>query len=287
MKTELIDNEDEIDSLNKKNKETKLKISNLKDWTVKNMVYSNIDIPSVWKQKQGYREFMFQAMNNDKLFFDYLSSAITLNDPYKNKEIANMNINSKKKNEKERLPEIVNDQFNFRKNSNLTSNDFSRTNNFLGGGTTLQNSNMYTSSQSFFRSKATFKTSDGKNLERLALMKRLESQKLSKTENNFSKRSKSTLLMTKPKIQQTKTKTKELGQFLNINSNVKKLELKNKDVKELFEEINNFGPYFSHCPSCNNKNISFYQNMKSENAIKLLSYLRDYKFNLQSQYNIK
>ena len=67
----------------------------------------------------------------------------------------------------------------------------------------------------------------------------------------------------------------QYGPFLNINSSTKKVEIKNKDVKNLVEECNNFGPFYSHCPSCNNRNLSFYQNMNSEHAVKLLTYLRD------------
>lgn len=110
------------------------------------------------------------------------------------------------------------------------------------------------------------------NIERLAMKKRLEIKAFYKTETFTSLKKSSSQIPVKKTVSKTKT---EFGPFLNINSNVKKIEIKNREVKNLVEECNNFGPFYSHCPSCNNRNLSFYQNMNSENALKLLTFIRD------------
>jgi hypothetical protein len=110
------------------------------------------------------------------------------------------------------------------------------------------------------------------NMERLAMKKRLEIKTFYKTDNFASLKKSSSQAPAKKTAAKAKP---EYGPFLNINSNVKKVEIKNKEVKSLVEECNNFGPFYSHCPSCNNRNLSFYQNMNSDNAVKLLTFIRD------------
>jgi hypothetical protein len=110
------------------------------------------------------------------------------------------------------------------------------------------------------------------NIERLAMKKRMESRAFYKTDTIAKIKKSSSQAPSKKASSKTNT---QYGPFLNINSNVQKVEIKNKEVKHLVEECNNFGPFYSHCPSCNNRNLSFYQNMNTENAKKLLTFLRD------------
>jgi len=110
------------------------------------------------------------------------------------------------------------------------------------------------------------------NIERLAMKKRIENKTFYKTDN-FTKTKKSVSVSAKKTV---KANT-EYGPFLNINSKTEKIEIKNKFVKDLVEECNNFGPFYSHCPSCNNRNLSFYQNMNSDHALKLLTFIRDHR----------
>ena len=124
----------------------------------------------------------------------------------------------------------------------------------------------------YFRKPTNMKTGDIDNLERMAMKKRLEIKSFYKTDN-LTKTKKN--VSTAPIKKQTVKTNSQYGPFLNIVSNIQKIEIKNKEVKNLVEECNNFGPFYSHCPSCNNRNLSFYQNMNSENAMKLLTFIRD------------
>ena len=105
------------------------------------------------------------------------------------------------------------------------------------------------------------------------MKKRLESKTFYKTET-LMKTKKSSSSQAPAKKTHSKINT-DYGPFLNINSKIEKIEIKNREVKNLVEECNNFGPFYSHCPSCNNRNLSFYQNMNADNAKKLLTFLRD------------
>ena len=55
---------------------------------------------------------------------------------------------------------------------------------------------------------------------------------------------------------------------------VKLLPIYNPKVKEKLKSINNFGPRYSHCPPCQNKNIDFYNRLETNQCMKLLTYLR-------------
>lgn len=66
------------------------------------------------------------------------------------------------------------------------------------------------------------------------------------------------------------------SQFLNTYK-LEKIELTNKNVKDLFMEVNKYGPAFQFCGQCNNKNLGYYQEMRPENAIKLLNHIKVYK----------
>lgn len=91
------------------------------------------------------------------------------------------------------------------------------------------------------------------------------------TNSLFKKRSKSTLAS----IQKKSSKT-EYGPFLNFNyaEYNKKIEIKNPEVKKVLEDIDYFGPYFSHCPSCRNKNLEFYQTMEPHNCLDMLNFIK-------------
>jgi len=66
------------------------------------------------------------------------------------------------------------------------------------------------------------------------------------------------------------------SQFLNTYK-LEKIELTNKNVKDLFYEVNKFGPNFQFCDKCNNKNLHFYKEMRTENAVKLLNHIKQFK----------
>lgn len=79
----------------------------------------------------------------------------------------------------------------------------------------------------------------------------------------------------KPKVKVEEKKT-DFGPFLNFDYEAfnKKIEITNPVVKKQLESINYFGPFYSHCPSCKNRNLEFYQNMESNQCIQLLKCIK-------------
>lgn len=69
------------------------------------------------------------------------------------------------------------------------------------------------------------------------------------------------------------------GPFLNIDYDAvyKVPEIKNEKVKNMLKDVNGFGPYYSHCFSCNKKNLFFYDKINQETAIKMLSSIKENK----------
>ena len=71
---------------------------------------------------------------------------------------------------------------------------------------------------------------------------------------------------------------KPFSSFLSNNQVVEpKIVIKNPHVKKLLRDIDNYGPYYSHCPTHNRRNLEFFGKMKAENSIKLLSFIKEYR----------
>jgi len=54
----------------------------------------------------------------------------------------------------------------------------------------------------------------------------------------------------------------------------KKIKITNPKIEEKLQDINYWGPHFSHCPPCCYKNMYFYENMEKNQCYKLLNYLK-------------
>jgi DNA repair exonuclease SbcCD ATPase subunit len=72
-----------------------------------------------------------------------------------------------------------------------------------------------------------------------------------------------------------KTMAKSSG-FLNDHE-IKEIEIKNPRVREMINECDGYGPYYSKCPVCNNKNLSYFKDLKTDDAVKVLKYIKKSK----------
>ena len=72
---------------------------------------------------------------------------------------------------------------------------------------------------------------------------------------------------------------KKLNQipFSDYNSFIKKIKVKNPLINKNLENINFYGPYFSYCPPCYNKNIEYYNNLEVNQCINLLHHIKKIK----------
>ena len=67
--------------------------------------------------------------------------------------------------------------------------------------------------------------------------------------------------------------------FLNSNNDfyVKKININNPAVMKYLEGINFFGPYFSYCPPCENRNLEFYKNLEPNQCIQIIQQIKKNK----------
>ena len=80
------------------------------------------------------------------------------------------------------------------------------------------------------------------------------------------------------KQEEEKTFTK-YGPFLNSDNEIfnRKIEITNPLVKKHLESINYFGPYYSYCPPCRNRNMEFYKNLEPNQCIEIIKCIKKEK----------
>ena len=48
-------------------------------------------------------------------------------------------------------------------------------------------------------------------------------------------------------------------------------------MNKMLKETENHGPYYNHCPSCQNKNLTFFQHLKENDAVKIITLIQEDK----------
>ena len=86
------------------------------------------------------------------------------------------------------------------------------------------------------------------------------------------------------KKKQIKLENNQFGPFLNVKSVEKEEEILNPKLKKILGEIENYGPYYNHCPSCKNKNLTFYKHMREKDAFRILEFIKKEKQENQRQH---
>ena len=66
-------------------------------------------------------------------------------------------------------------------------------------------------------------------------------------------------------------------EILKDNNTKRKIILKNPYAMKLLESINFFGPYYSYCSKCGEKNTNFYKNIDSETLIEIIKQIQNNK----------
>ena len=57
----------------------------------------------------------------------------------------------------------------------------------------------------------------------------------------------------------------------------KKIYINNPTILKYLEGINNFGPYFSYCPPCGNRNLEFYKNLEPNQCLQIIQQIKKNK----------
>ena len=161
-------------------------------------------------------------------------------------------LNSDKKEEEEEEKNMYKTFTNsFRKSRSIFS-DFN---------TTAQTPNLFLSSK---------KKNDRQEAFRQSIYTNLIEPKFRAKSSKFIKKK-----FTQPKPEEKMT----YGPFLNSNSDLfyKKVIINDPIIKKYLESINYFGPYYSYCPPCNNRNLEFYKNLEQNDCINLIKFIKKAK----------
>ena len=67
----------------------------------------------------------------------------------------------------------------------------------------------------------------------------------------------------------------------------KKITITNPKIEEKLQDINYWGPHYSHCPPCFYKNMYFYENMEKNQCYKLLNYIKKVRIKSNSDIETK
>ena len=203
-------------------------------------------IPEIWKKNLNFNNTFSKILNKDQNFKEYYKNIILSGKENNNNNIESFNSKITKENHKivreTSLPQIIHKRKAIKKNFNeLTSSARS---------TLSLNQNLTTSylTNSSFQNKTSF----------------------TQEFNQSDKKEK----LIDPKINKKTRNNDLLSPFLNVLRIDKKIEIKNPTVKKMLMETKNHGPYYTHCPSCHNKNLNFFQHLKENEAVKILSFIQ-------------
>lgn len=327
----------------------KKRLEKSKTWTIKNCVYSNIDIPQIWQNKLTYHDEMMKIISDDNNFFSYLAHSQPENKEREKKFIETSRIlESKEKSNEESLKNKSfyheGDKTNFldKSKSRVFSNVEERVNEDTKEREespkitrttrkrTLKNK-IYSEKEKrdiLDQFRETFKMikrvpnelenkelltnntnyHTGFNLPNISKSSKFE---LKETVSDLrekidpaqkSKMFKSSIyslffpIKSKPtnlsksqasNLKNSKETPTTYGPFLNVTYEYdKKIEIKNPEVKRLLDDVNYYGPYYSHCPSCRNRNLEFYQTIDPPHCLDILNYIKKSRKN-KSLFEIK
>ena len=269
----------------------------VKKSSIKEFIYSNKNIPIIWKTKKNYQNLVLDIFNDDIDFLKYLGSKkqkenkLNLNNDRPKTSIfegKNRNVDINKK-EKERLsfPKFTRPKKKLRM--------------LLSPQAEVEN--IFDELKEKFPIKNKLKElfphynldEDTKDKKNNYSYDKYIKNKISKFFGNHATTSKSKYLkkMEKNIYNNLFSRDNKIsfsnGQNIIKNNNndfeykrknrlkIMKKELNDPRIFNLLQNLNLYGPYFSYCPCCYDKNISFYKNIGRKQCISLLNYIKDDK----------
>ena len=327
---------DEIETKDMKIKNNFEKLRLLKNGTLKELIYTNKDIPTQWKNKLDYIPNLLKIFINDLDLLKYVGNGgpllprfqknkkkkkniqkenITINDlnidtniscnekDNKNKITSTPNLSSSKN---------VTKYIKFKEKQNYTEKqiigileDFKTAYPILKKDKDIsdiyiknknrKNKNLEDKKNKTFyddniNNKNALNNINNYTLPNLKL-------KINKRQNTFRQNIFTNLLPSQQKIKDNFEKNKTFTNFykkdnnniinlknrndlyLNSNNEIfeKKININNPTIMKYLEGINFFGPYFSYCPPCGNKNLEFYKNLEQNQCLQIIQQIKKNK----------
>ena len=312
-------------------KDDKNLLNKIKEKTIKEFIYTNREIPNLWKNKINYQDELLNAIYKDKTLLSYIGSSSIKGKKYSYDKFPKINlryenpktfrsrnirdndneINSIKNNSV--MNSTIKNKYSFKKNKGLTEKEI---NTLLDDYKTAYpikerlkelyiTSNYYNSKNNKYKTisvnnsnKNEIKLNNGVNINKRAS---------NSIDTTYSKIPRHTFIHTNKKLISKKQRTFRQNIFNNLNpsserdntyyslnkdtlnkiiiknktGNIKKekendlkINVNNPIIKKNIESINFYGPYYSFCSSCRNKNMEYYNNMEPNQCIDIIHLIK-------------
>eukprot|EP00340_Litonotus_pictus_P010029 CAMPEP_0170531546 /NCGR_PEP_ID=MMETSP0209-20121228/62849_1 /TAXON_ID=665100 ORGANISM="Litonotus pictus, Strain P1" /NCGR_SAMPLE_ID=MMETSP0209 /ASSEMBLY_ACC=CAM_ASM_000301 /LENGTH=287 /DNA_ID=CAMNT_0010826325 /DNA_START=136 /DNA_END=996 /DNA_ORIENTATION=- len=285
------------------------------------MAYSGIEVPSRWKVKQSYSKSLMKIMNNDKDFLEYLMKIEDKDSFYykyfPHKKLQDQNL-TKTKTEKppevESISNIATQEnsldTSMRKTHQITLpvlNDQGKKvltlGNFMQTNPNMDLNKNYFKEAEFNQTamEGGFKTTRYNNSSfnvnsEVDPDKHRTAQYFNATnytqQTNQTKQTsvdpmnRSTISFNKYMNRMSKRKEPvREGNLLNIDYNAlfkRKINIKNKEMKNMWDEVDHYGPKFAHCNTCFNKNLDFFENINHKDGMNIIRFIKGNKSKSES-----
>jgi len=280
-RTSLYNKPDKIEKINRSIREAKNKLDDIKENSIKDFIYSNRQIPSRWKGKLDYNEQVRKMLANDDAFLAYLGNM------YKNQKVRKKigdirlysnKITTKKENETKKIR-----KFQLFRNKTMDERDVD---NYFKK---LEKSYPIKGKLNELFDKKILESLNNKNKININknIKKRLKFEflKINKMKNDINNNIYSNLVSKKSRNDddlvihrsQSAINRHNKKEILKDNNTKRKIILKNPYAMKQLESINFFGPYYSYCSKCGEKNTNFYKNIDSETLIEIIKQIQNNK----------
>lgn len=303
---------DEIEMKDIEIKDSLKKLDKIKTSSLKEFIYSNKKIPDSWKNKLNYQTKVLEIFAKDRNFLLYVGNGGSEKNDSNKIRLKTVKDKIKFRNYRKPLsliPKSGNMNLsngNFKENNLTTSNNYSslniqrkikkqrnkslnekELNNILEQ---LQNDFPIKDKLVELFPDKLLKSIDMKNKNikdnrnNNCLNKYIyQTIKPEKRRNIFRQNIFVNLVQSKPKIKKNKTLRIQSAYISNENKKYdnifvkKKYKIKNETIKKQLESINFFGPYYSYCPPCGNRNVDFYKNLDNNKLIQIVQQIKKMK----------
>ena len=143
----------------------------------------------------------------------------------------------------------------------------------IGGNYSFPQKMKYMKRQNTFRQNIFTNLLPSSNDKSLLKIGNNKFDKFSRTCTNFNKKPKTRI----PTLPASAKNNNHAFLGSDIDSFNKKINIDNPVIKKYLEGINFYGPYFSFCPPCGNRNLEFFKNLEPNQCLSIIQQIKKQK----------
>lgn len=270
--------EDELEKKNIKIKRSRSELNLIKETAIKDLIYSHKNVPTDWKKRPNYQNQVSNLIANDENFLIYLGNIGGKQESTKYNK-STYGENDKSGNEA-KMTKNYSRKIKLFRNNSMDERELDIYLTKLGKNFPIKGKLKDLFDNKILMSIESKNKLIDDNKSKL-IYKYITSEK---KKNDINKNIFVHLIPSKPIPKKYKIKRAQSAfnyyNKKNSNKNVfkrKKINIKDRYAMNQLTSINFFGPYFSYCPDCGNKNIDFYQNMNTNTLIEIVGQIKKNK----------